>query len=91
MQKIKHKTMQDRFLEMNGVNLHFARYIERSNIHLGSITTTTKISLIVAAIVKILIAQLRKKCISRDLNYWLKMALFNLPTSRFPYMILGTS
>lgn len=51
--KLRHKTPQDKFLEMNGVNLHTAK-VQREI--LGSITTTTIISLIVAAIVKILIA-----------------------------------
>lgn len=65
-------------------------------------TTTTKISLTVAAIMKILIAFILKRnptflhnteiiCISRDLNSWLKMELFTLSMSCFPYMILGTN
>lgn len=64
-------------------------------------TTTTKISLTVA-IMKILIAFILKRnptflhnteiiCISRDLNSWLKMELFTLSMSCFPYMILGTN
>ena len=53
-------------------------------------TTMTKISPIVVAVIKILIAFVLKRtptffnntekrmCIYRDLNYWLKMEIFNL-------------